>query len=150
MSVDLSLEEIDAYMLQSPRVILCVSRGEQAPLPLPMWFGWIEGKIVMHTLLSSKKVAQLKKHPRVSCLVESGEAYFTIKAVLMMGLCEVSEDQEDVRETIQAIKQSKPLYDSLRPEEWPPHLQRHYALPRAVLRVTPESVTTWDFSKIRT
>ena len=149
MGVELSAEEIDAYLENAPRCILCVSRPNRAPLPLPMWFGWVDGQIVMHTLLASKKVGYLRAQPEVSVLVESGEHYFTLKAVLAIGTCTVVDDPTEVRTWIERINESKPLYRKLRPEQWPPHLQRFYEQPRAALLVRPASITTWDFAKIR-
>ncbi len=149
MGVELSPQEVDAYLLAAPRLILCVSRPGRAPLPLPMWFGWIERKIVMHTLRTSKKVRQIRENPEVACLVESGEHYYTLKAALIIGPCEVIDDDEEVRRVQRAINETKPLYRQLRPEHWPPHLERLYTQPRSLLRVTPRSITTWDFQKIR-
>lgn len=149
MGVELSAAEIDAYFLNSPRCILCISRDGKAPLPLPMWFGWVDGRIVMHTALESRKVGYLRANPQVSVLVESGEHYYTLKAVLAIGTCTVVDDQPEVRRWIERLNESKPLYRQLRPEQWPPHLQRFYEKPRAALLVRPTSITSWDFAKIR-
>jgi nitroimidazol reductase NimA-like FMN-containing flavoprotein (pyridoxamine 5'-phosphate oxidase superfamily) len=150
MGVNLEPHEIDEYMQTQPRAILCVSRAGKAPFAVPMWFAWMDGKVVMHTLLASKKVDYIRANPLVTCVVESGEHYFTLKAVLLMGTCEVIDDQDLVRAEIDRMKEVKPLYNNLRPDQWPSHLERHYAKPRALLRVTPHSITSWDFKKIRT
>jgi len=149
MGVELSAQEIDQYLLSSPRIILCINRPGKAPLPLPMWFGWIDGKIYMHTLQSSKKIQPVRENPEVSCLVESGEEYFSLKALLIIGHCDVIDDQAEVRKYAELITQTKPIYKKYRPESWPPHLQRHYEKPRSLLRITPKSFTSWDFNKIR-
>ncbi len=66
-----------------------------------------------------------------------------------MGRCEVSDDQAEVARVREQIHESKPCYRDLRPERWPAHLERHYARPRVVLRVTPQRIVSWDFAKIR-
>jgi len=148
MGIELKPEEIDDFLHRSPTVILCVAREGKPPLPLPMWFGWVEGQIVMTTNMGSKKMMALRNHPEVSCLVESGEEYFTLKAVLVMGHCEIIEDQEEARHWQEVIFETKPIYRRLFPEKLPSHLERFYQLPRAVLRVTPTSITSWDFAKV--
>ena len=149
MGVELTPAEIDQFLLASPRAILCVSRENLPPLALPMWFGWWEGKILMNTSQASKKVAPIRRNPAVSCLVESGEDYFALKSVLIMGECEVVDDPEQVRLWSDRQWESKPIYKKLMPEKWPPHLEKFYAKPRAVLIVTPTSITSWDFAKIQ-
>jgi nitroimidazol reductase NimA-like FMN-containing flavoprotein (pyridoxamine 5'-phosphate oxidase superfamily) len=149
MGIELTQAEIDDYMLSSPRGILCISRENLAPLALPMWFGWIDGKVMMHTLLTSKKVEPIRRSPQVSFLVESGEAYFTLKALLVIGTCEIIENQDDAENWRRKLQENKPLYKELIPETWPPHLERHYARPHADLVITPASITSWNFAKIR-
>jgi len=150
MGIELSREEIDRYLNAAPRGTLCVTRDGQAPLALPMWFAWVDGKIVMHTSLKSKKVAAVRKHPQVSFLVESGKHYWTLKAALIIGECEVVDDQAAARAWMTRIEQVKPLYkDHLFPKDLPPHLQRLYAQDRAVLVITPRSITSWAFAKVR-
>lgn len=149
MGIALSQPEIDAYMLSSPRGILCVSRQNQAPLALPMWFAWSDGKVRMSTLLTSKKVESIRKSPQVSFLVESGQAYFTLKALLVIGPCEIIENRDGSEDWMRLLQQNKPLYKELIPETWPPHLERHYARPTATLVITPASITSWDFDKVR-
>ncbi|MCH8074628.1 MAG: pyridoxamine 5'-phosphate oxidase family protein [SAR324 cluster bacterium] len=149
MGIALNQAEIDQYMLSSPRGILCVSRENQAPLALPMWFGWIDGKVMMNTLLTSKKVEPIRRNPQVSFLVESGEAYFTLKALLVIGTCEIIENQDGAENWMRRLQQNKPLYQALIPATWPPHLEQHYAKPHAALVITPSSITSWDFGKVR-
>ena len=149
MGIELSSPEVDAYMLGSPRGILCVTRPGKAPLALPMWFGWIDGKIVMTTLSASKKMAPIRENPLVSFLVESGEAYFTLKALLLVGNCECEDDPDVVRKWQERIWDNKPMYKEYFPDPLPPHLEKFYTLPRTALLITPSSVTSWDFAKVR-
>jgi len=150
MGIELSREEIDRYLNTAPRGILCVTRDGLAPLALPMWFAWVDGKVVMHTSLKSKKVAAVRKHPDVSFLVESGEHYWTLKAALIIGACEIVDDQAGARAWMSRIEQVKPLYrEQLFPKELPSHLQKFYAQDRAALVITPNSITSRDFAKVR-
>ena len=152
MGIELTGAELDDYFAHAPRAILCVGRDGKAPLALPMWFAWHDGAIYMNTALKSKKIDDVRQNPEVSCLVESGEQYFTLKAVLVIGRCEINTNQDEVN--IEAwnawIGRVKPLYSRLLdPSKLPPHLARFYAQPRATLKITPRSITSWDFAKIR-
>lgn len=151
MGIELTQAELDEYMLNSSTVILCVSREGKAPLAVPMWFGWRDNTIYINTALQSKKVGAIRKNPLVSCLVESGQQYFKLKAVLLMGLCGINENQDEVN--IQTwhkwLHEVKPLYRELFPKKLPPHLERMYTMPRVTLKITRHSITSWDFSKVR-
>ena len=103
----------------------------------------------MNTLLTSKKVEPIRRNPQVSFLVESGEAYFTLKAWLVIGTCEIIENQDGAENWMRRLQQNKPLYQALIPATWPPHLEQHYAKPHAALVITPSSITSWDFGKVR-
>ena len=149
MGIELSSTELDSYMRNSPRIILCVTRPGRAPLAVPMWFGWQDETIYMRTALASKKVDYIKENPLVSCLVESGEEYFSLKAALLIGRCEVVDDQTRARELEPLLFATKPIYEKLWPSELPPHIEKIYAAPMAMLVVKPTSLTTWDFSKVR-
>jgi nitroimidazol reductase NimA-like FMN-containing flavoprotein (pyridoxamine 5'-phosphate oxidase superfamily) len=149
LGINLSPAELDQYMLASPRTILCISRKDKAPLAVPMWFGWMEGRLYISTLLASKKVGYLRESPLVSCLVESGEDYFTLKSALFMGHCDIIDDQEEAARLGDLIFETKPLYKRLFPDKLPPHLEKFYQQPRAILRITPHSTTSWDFAKVQ-
>jgi nitroimidazol reductase NimA-like FMN-containing flavoprotein (pyridoxamine 5'-phosphate oxidase superfamily) len=149
MAVTMSQAEIDEMLLNSPNIILCINRKNLPPLPVPMWFGWKDNIVYMHTLAASKKVQHLKANPQVSLLVESGADYFALKSVLIMGKAEVSEDQDVVKQYQAIIDEVKPQYkNQWRPKKYPPQLEKFYQRPRAAIRITPTSITTWDFAKI--
>lgn len=149
MAVTLEPREIDEFMNARPTTILCVTRPGKAPFATPMWFAWMDGQVFMHTLLTSKKVQYVREQPLVTCVVEAGLGYYELKSVLLMGHCDVIDDQEVVRAEMERMRLAKPLYEELRPKELPPHLEKHYAKPRALFRLKPHSITTWDFAKIR-
>ena len=150
MGIDLSQPEIDEYLNASPRGILCVARGDRAPAATPMWFAWVDGKIVMGTAPTSKKIAAIKKRPDVTFLVESGEHYWTLKGVRITGTCAVVDDPTEARGWQDRLDRAKPMYkERLFPETLPSHLQRLYSGPRAALVITPTAIASWDFAKVR-
>jgi nitroimidazol reductase NimA-like FMN-containing flavoprotein (pyridoxamine 5'-phosphate oxidase superfamily) len=150
MGIELTPVEIDAFLAASPRGILCVARDGRPPAATPMWFAWVDGKIVMGTALASKKIAAIRKRPEVTFLVESGEHYWTLKGVRITGTCAVVDDQAEARAWQERLDRTKPMYrERLFPETLPPHLQRLYAGPRAALVITPSAIASWDFAKVR-
>src|SRR5258705_1391949 len=148
MGIELSREEIDRYLNAAPRGMLCVTRDGLAPLALRMWFAWVDGKVVMHTSLKSKKVAAVRKHPDVSFLVESGEHYWTLKAALIIGACEIVDDQAGARAWMWRIEGVKPLYrQEPFPKELPAPPPKASPHDSASLVMPPKPFTSWAFAK---
>jgi PPOX class probable F420-dependent enzyme len=61
-----------------------------------MWYGSLDGKPAFWTYRSSQKILNLKRDPRITCLVETGEDYAELKGVELVGTGAVVEDQETV------------------------------------------------------
>ena len=150
MGIALNQTEIDEYMLNSPTCILCINREGRPPLPLPMWFGWENNTMFINTAAASKKMAPLRKDPKVAVLVESGSQYYQLKTVLFMGTCAFNDNQEEVNQDAwwKWMRENKPIYNDLLPKKLPPYLEKFYAMERVTLQITPGSTTTWDFEKI--
>lgn len=135
--------DVEQFLLNSPTVILSITRKGRAPLATPLWFGWDGQSLLINTFLASKKVACIRKEPLVSCLVESGERYGDLKYVHLTGRCEIDEDQG--RASFAGwwpwLCENKPLYrDLLQFEALPSPLQAFYGQPRATLKISATDV----------
>jgi PPOX class probable F420-dependent enzyme len=64
-----------------------------------MWYGFLDGAPVFWTYGRSQKILNLRRDPRITCLVESGETYEQLKGVELVGKGIVIED----RDAIEAI-----------------------------------------------
>ncbi|HSZ44896.1 MAG TPA: pyridoxamine 5'-phosphate oxidase family protein, partial [Streptosporangiaceae bacterium] len=61
-----------------------------------MYYTLIDGKIAFWTYRTSQKALNLARDPRISCLVESGEAYFDLRGVQIQGTVETITDPDEV------------------------------------------------------
>jgi hypothetical protein len=50
-----------------------------------MYYTLIDGKIAFWTYRTSQKALNLARDPRISCLVETGDAYFDLRGVQVQG-----------------------------------------------------------------
>ena len=70
-------------------------RSDGAPVSLPIWFVALDQKIYVQTPRRSKKVTRVRRDPRGSFLVERGEQWAELCAVMMpVETCEVSPGDE--------------------------------------------------------
>jgi PPOX class probable F420-dependent enzyme len=145
--IRMSEEEVDQF-LRSHKTIILNSIGPRGyPHPMPMWFTVADdGAIWMTTFRKSQKVQNLRRDPRVSLLVESGEVYSELAGVVLYGDAEIIDDI-DVVTRILGTASGAPSGDAAaRPEVQ--EVMRKNAAKRVCLRVKPERVVSWDHKKL--
>ena len=83
MSIRLSEDEAWDVISASHTGILTTLRRDGSPIALPVWFAVVDRTVCMRTPRRTKKVARVRRDPRASFLVESGERWAELVAVPM-------------------------------------------------------------------
>jgi len=128
--------------------ILTSVRSDGSPIALPLWFVVLDERIYVVTPENAKKVARVKRNPRVSFLVESGERWAELLGVHLTGQAQIVRDH-DLRARVRQAMDDK--YATFRAEAaaMPDATRRHYDVEMAVLEITPdERILTWDNSRV--
>ena len=146
--IQLTPEEIDAF-LRSKKTVILVSNGKDGyPHPMPMWF-WVDdrGAVYCTTFGKSQKVLNLRRDPRVALLVESGEEYAELKGVVIYARAEIVEDRDAVVDVLVKI--------NTRGRDVPMDQREQLTLAvaktaekRVVLKFTPQRYVSWDHAKL--
>src|SRR5437016_7225181 len=93
-----------AEFLAAERTVQVASIGpDGVPHLVPMWFEVIDGRIAMWTYAKSQKAANLRRDPRVTCLVEAGEEYGELRGVSITGRAELHDDYDTVYRVGEAL-----------------------------------------------
>jgi PPOX class probable F420-dependent enzyme len=146
--IRMSEEELRDF-LRSSRTMTISSIGPGGyPHPMPMWFAVDDdGTVRMTTFRKSQKVLNLRRDPRVSLLVESGQQYNELRGVVIYGKAEVVDDLEVVKAILRRISGVGNLAD--------PAAQRaadgvigNTAAKRVAILIRPERVVSWDHRKL--
>jgi nitroimidazol reductase NimA-like FMN-containing flavoprotein (pyridoxamine 5'-phosphate oxidase superfamily) len=88
--LSLTPEELDDLMLSSWNMrIATIGPGERINLT-PLWFGWSGGKV--YTYCRGQKVANLRRNPVATVLVDRNERFPELQGVMMQGRAQVLED----------------------------------------------------------
>ena len=149
-SVRLSRVEAWAVLAAAHTGILTTLRADGTPVALPMWFVAIDERIYVGTPTHTKKVARVRRDPRVSFLVESGQRWAALVGVHLTGKARVVDDDPDLLARVNAAMDDK--YHAFRTSrrEMPDGTRRHYEVETAVIEVTPdERILTWDNSRLQ-
>ena len=145
--IQMSEGEISQF-LRSHKTIVLNSIGPRGyPHPMPMWFTVADdGAIWMTTFRASQKVQNIRRDPRVSLLVESGEQYSELAGVVIYGRAEIIDDIDVVVRILLSASQASSREAAELPEVR--EAMRKTAAKRVCLRVEPERVVSWDHKKL--
>ena len=118
--------------------------ADGTPHLVTMWYAMHDGEIAFWTYAKSQKVVNLRRDPRLTVLVATGEVYEQLKGVSITGHAELVEDPEDVMRYGEAVYERYwgPLNDTAREGV------RAMGSKRVVIVVKPEKIVSWDHSKL--
>ena len=73
------------------------------PHVVAMWYGFLDGAPAIWTYGKSQKVVNLRRDPRVTCMVEDGEEYAQLRGVELVGSARVMDDRETIRQVGESV-----------------------------------------------
>lgn len=140
-------DEERATMLEQGWTLQVASNGSHGhPHLVAMWYVMIDGLIHFTTYAKSQKALNLKRDPRVTCMLESGAAYAELQGLVVEGNAEVIEGEVDTTLAVMRVvnaKYRKSPMATLGDEQL-----RRAASKRAVVRITPRRHYSWDHAKL--
>ncbi len=95
--------EVAAMLAGNRKVQLATINPDGYPHLVTMYYALVGGKIAFWTYRTSQKALNLARDPRISCLVETGDAYFDLRGVQIQGSVETITDPGAVYEIGVAI-----------------------------------------------
>ncbi|HSR84483.1 MAG TPA: pyridoxamine 5'-phosphate oxidase family protein [Streptosporangiaceae bacterium] len=150
--VQMSDAEVEAMLAGHRKVQLATINPDGFPHVVTMYYTLVDGKIAFWTYRTSQKALNLARDPRISCLVESGEAYFDLRGVQIQGTVETITNPDAVLKIGQAI--GEVLAGSLAAEsggaagEAITDYVVNAARKRHAYIVEPVKVISWDHAKL--
>ena len=142
----MSDDEVQQY-LNEQKILNVATLGPSGhPHLVAMWYALIDGKIQFWTFAKSQKIVNLRRDPKLTGLVESGESYNELKGVELVGTGRVIDDFDQImRLGIDlAVRYNGP--DAASPEARV--FVEMQARKRLVVQFEIERVVSWDHSKI--
>ncbi len=144
--ISMTDDEVRAY-LESERVLNVATIGPTGhPHLVAMWFAMVDGKPVFWTFSKSQKIVNLRRDPKMTALVESGDSYDQLRGVEMRGRGTIVDDYEAILEIGKAVgvKYNGP---SALGEAALPFLEAQ-ATKRLGVVLEIEHIASWDHQKL--
>lgn len=134
-----------AEFLAQQRSSTLATYGPQGQIHLVgMWYAVLDGQIWFETKKKAQKTVNLRRDPRCSFLVESGQTYDQLRGVAIEGEGTVIEDESVVWDVCVNIFER---YNGEYSEEMKPFVE-FMAHNRAVIRLDARRTRSWDHRKL--
>jgi PPOX class probable F420-dependent enzyme len=149
MSVRLTDEEAWSRIEHAHTGILTTLRKDGSPATVPVWFVNLGRSIYIRTPSKSAKVGHVRRDERATFLIESGENWQDLSAVIVHGRATIVGDETERQAAETALAEK---YAAYRPDSsrLPDASRRHYGSGSTVIRIDPaEDLITWDNRRIR-
>jgi len=141
----MTTDEMHAFLDEGRDLQVASINADGTPHLVTMWYLRDGDDLLFWTYAKSQKVLNVRRDPRATVLVATGEKYEELKGVSINGSVTVEDDLERVLAFGEKVyeKYWGPIDDDLVREG-----VRMMGAKRVVVRVTPIKTTSWDHSKL--
>jgi hypothetical protein len=94
--VTMTPDEVAQLLASCRKVQLATISPDGWPHLVTMYYTLVADRIAFWTYRTSQKALNLARDPRISCLVETGEAYFDLRGALVQGVVATITDPDEV------------------------------------------------------
>ena len=141
----MSDEEVDDFLRGRHSMAVATLDADGRPHVVAMWYGFLDGAPAFETYRKSQKVVNLRRDPRMTCLVEEGNRYDELRGVELVATGTIVDDPEAL------VKVARSLFERYETGFGPDQGDDYIAFmvaKRVVVRVDVEQVVSWDHGKL--
>lgn len=146
--------EVSDFLIRSRVITLGTIGRTGRPHLTAMWYALLDSEasgadsalpqIWFETKAKSQKAVNLRRDPRVTCMVEAGHTYDTLRGVAVDGRAEIVDNADKLFAVGVSVweRYTGPYTDEMRP------MVEAMLHNRIAVRVVPERVRSWDHRKL--
>lgn len=137
-------DEMIAFLNSSRTMTMATNGPSGHPHLVAMWFAVVDHQIWFETKAKSQKVKNLRRDPRITCSIEAGKTYDTLRGISFEGTAEIIDDPDALFRVGVSVwnryqgtytDESKPLVETMLHN-------------RVAVRVDVTRARTWDHRKL--
>jgi PPOX class probable F420-dependent enzyme len=143
--IRMSDDEVQAFLAERHTMDVATIGADGRPHLVAMWYGFFpDGQLGFWTYGRSQKIVNLRRDPRLTCLVETGTAYEELRGVELVADATVIDDREEVLAIGASVfdRYTGPYTPEARP------VLEQVGAKRAAVRITVRDVVSWDHRKL--
>ncbi|MFX0576873.1 PPOX class F420-dependent oxidoreductase [Nocardia nepalensis] len=136
--------EITEFLQRSRIATLATIGPNGAPHLTAMWYALIDGEVWFETKAKSQKAVNLRRDPRITCMVEAGQTYDQLRGVSIEGHAEIIDDPDKLYAVGVSVweRYTGPYSEEVRP------FVEQMLNKRVAVRVIPDRLRSWDHRKL--
>ena len=137
-------QEVDEFLLGRHTMSVATINHDDTIHLVAMWYGFLEGCVAIETKTKSQKVRNLRRDPRMTCMVEAGDTYEELRGVELVGTGEIVEEPGRMWEMgVNLFERYQGTYT----EEMRPFVEAMLHK-RVVVQLHVDRVVSWDHRKL--
>jgi PPOX class probable F420-dependent enzyme len=140
-------EELAAFLEANMKVQVATIGPDGQPHLTTLFYVLVDGRLFFWTYGRSQKIQNLRRDPRITCLVEDGEGYFELRGATITGKARLLEDYDELVDLGGRVARRMAGGSDL--GELGDDIVRGQARKRVGVVVEPDHVATWDHRKMQ-
>src|SRR4051794_2085625 len=146
-AVTMSDGEIEQFLADNMKVQIATIGPDGTPHLTTLFYVLEDGMLAFWTYGRSQKVVNLRRDPRITCLVEDGDDYFELRGVSIQGKARLVEEYDEIRALGSRV--ARRMAGGADLGEFGDQIVDQQARKRVAIVVEPVKVASWDHHKMR-
>jgi PPOX class probable F420-dependent enzyme len=146
-AVKMTDEELADFLVANIKVQVATIGPDGTPHLSTLFYVVENGNVAFWTYGRSQKIVNLRRDPRITCLVEDGEDYFELRGASITGKARLIEDYEEILALGSRV--AKRMAGDVDLGEFGDQIVANQATKRVAVVVEPDRIATWDHRKMR-
>ena len=143
--IKMSEAEVQSFLQEQRTMSIATIGRDGRPHVIAMWYAFLDGVPSFWTFAKSQKVVNLRRDPRITCMVEAGDTYDQLRGVELVARAEIIEDAAEVERF--GVAEFERYQDREVTEALMPAV-RQMANKRVVVKIHTERMVSWDHRKL--
>jgi PPOX class probable F420-dependent enzyme len=150
-AVQMSDAELADFLVANMKVQVATIGPDGQPHLSTLFYVLDDSRIAFWTYGRSQKIVNLRRDPRITCLVEDGEDYFELRGATITGKARLIEEYDEILALGSRVAKrmagtpAQPLSDL---GDFGDQIVAKQATKRVAVIVEPDRIATWDHRKI--
>ena len=145
-AVKLTDEELEEFLDTNMKVQVATNGPDGHPHLTTLFYVMVDGQMFFWTYGKSQKIQNLRRDPRITCLVEDGVDYFELRGATIFGKARLVEDYDQLVDLGGRV--ARAMAGGLDLGEMGEQIVAQQARKRVGVIVEPEKIASWDHRKM--